>query len=209
MAIRGLSLAEREEIILPNDPAHEENIKAAVVDRLKGIKDPTKAQSDEAYDAARAAAGAPTVFIVGPLTYDDKIELGDIGGTMVQGSDGMRMSLKATERMYMTVQRALKGWTNFNDETGRTLPFEMDTIPVRGVPRAVASAKSLALIHKDDVAALARIINEKNGLRTDIEKKLEGLSTPSVAIDGGNSNAPTNSAQRTSEQSGVADSPQN
>lgn len=209
MAIRGVSLAEREEVVLPTDPAHEDNIKADVASRLMGIKDPTEAQKQEAYEAARRDAGDPTVFIISPLTYDDKIELGDLGGTMTQGQDGMRMSLKATERMYMTVQRSLKGWRNFTKPTGEPIPFSMDTVAVRGQPRSVASAASVAALNKEDIGALARIINEKNGLRTDIEKKLEGLSTPSVVIDGGNSNAPTSPAPQTSGENVVVDSPQN
>lgn len=204
MAIRGVSLAEKDRVILKSDLAHPDNIKAEVQKRLNG-DDANQEQLDKLKADIEAEVGKPTIWIFSPLTVDDRIELGDLDSTMSTTNSGaMQMTMKNTERAYLTVQRALVGWENFEDGKGKPIPFKTETAMIKGQPRTVASKASLNAIDKDTIFEMSRHVSEQNGMRGSLEKKLDGLSTPQVEMVSETSDATAENAPQTNESNGDA-----
>ena len=147
MAVRGVSLAEKEDFILPHDPGHPEH---------------------EAYKAAireDRTPEAPTIFYIGNLTKAQRVTLGDMLGGATMKDNGIRMEQKRTERAYATVQFGLKGWKNFLDADGKTLEFKATTSQLPG-GQFVSIAADECIVHlsNEDIFLLADAILDKNGM---------------------------------------------
>lgn len=174
MAVRGLSLAERQEYILVDDPAHPDQIKKEVEARVKKRGGDVSAEEKEQItDKVVQDAGKPTVFYLGNLLQEDRVFLGDLTAGLEQTPQGnMRMLMRNTNKAHETVRRGLKGWDNFIDGNGKSLKFE--TAPgtgERGQPRSFVSDECLAYLHHDMLRELAGEILRINGVSSDIEKK--------------------------------------
>ena len=154
MAIHGISLAETENFIIPEDPGHPDNIKL-----LKAGVTPEE----------------PTVFLIGVLTVDDRTELGDMGATPTMRDSGISMQGRETKKAYEIVRRGLKGWTNFV-VGGAPMPFEAVTDNIGASFRIVASSNCMLVMDKDTIQSIANQILERNGMKSTMEKKLEGAS---------------------------------
>ena len=165
MAIRGVNLAEKEPFILPDDPGHEdhEDYKAAIA----AGKDPEK----------------PTVYYLGNLTAEDRIELGDMGATPTMRDGGITMSLRNTQRAYQVVKRGLKGWDNQLDHTDKPVKFVEGTLrTATGGFQPCADDRSLLHLPQHIINALAAKILEKNGMTGELEKKSAGASSQSEGL---------------------------
>ena len=201
MAIRGLSMIERQAFILSFDPAHPDSIKAAVdrrVESREGANHDVDRNAIE--DSVRELAGEPTIFYLGNLTHDDRTYLADMSGNFEQTREGnMRMRNQNTLRVTETVRRGLVGWENFYDDKGNLIPFEMvPGVDDRGKPRKVISPACLSAMTIDMMREVAAEILKINGVTTDLEKKLDGLlrqqSGPHL-MDGLAEIAPTTSSE--------------
>jgi len=180
MAIHGVSLAEREEVILKSDPGHPDNpeYKAAV----EAGRTPEK----------------PTKFFIGNMTKADKIELGDIGTSPTMRDGAITMENHRTKRAYTAVQRSLKGWDNFIIN-GKKVPFEEGTVATAsGQLVAGASDGSMAKLPLDVVHELSDIILEKNGMTRQAEKNFASLLQPSAGASS-ETGAAANAQQSSSE----------
>lgn len=159
MAIHGVSFSESEEVILPSDPGHPEH---------------------PAYKAAEKAGKkpeTPTKFKIANLTKASKIELGDIGTSPTMRNNAITIENLRTKKAFECVQRALRGWSNFTDENGKAIPFEMGTVAtIHGTFIPAASDDSMSRLPFDVVFELAELILEKNGMTRQVEKNLENLS---------------------------------
>lgn len=186
MAIKGLSMSEREEVILPSDPGHPDNpeYKAAV----KLGKEPEK----------------PTKFFLKPLSKGCRIELGDMGPSPTMRDGAVTMELRNTRRSYSLVERSLVGWDNFTDDEGKPFVFEAGTIQTAHGLIPGAGSKSMQVLPSFIVSELAQIILRKNGMT----KELVGNSDlPS--LQPGDQPSATGAATDAPKTSGVSeDAPQ-
>lgn len=165
MAIRGVNLAEKEEFIHPDDPGHEDHpeYKAAI----KAGKEPEK----------------PTVYYLGNLTTEDRIELGDMGATPTMRDGGITMSLRNTQRAYQVVKRGLKGWDNQLDHNGNPAKFTEGTHATStGSFQKCADDASLVYLPQQIINDLAQQILSKNGMTAELEKKSAGASSQSEGL---------------------------
>jgi hypothetical protein len=111
MALHGVFTKEKVSFIHPSDTGHPDHpdYKAAV-------------------EAGRMP-DKPTVFYIGNLTYNDKIEMTD----MVQNAklvDGVATLIpQPTARAYEVVRRGLKGWDNYIGENGVPIKYATETVP--------------------------------------------------------------------------------
>lgn len=155
MAIKGVSHAEREEIILPSDPGHpdHEDYKAAI----KAGREPEK----------------PTKFFVGNLSKGCRIELGDIGTSPTMREGAITMENRRTKRSYEAVQRALRGWENFTDASGNPIPFELGTVMTNSGPVKGATDETMTRLSADIIFELAEAVLEKNGMIRGLAKGSE------------------------------------
>lgn len=151
MAIRGVSMAEREEVILPHDPSHPDHreYKKAV--------------------AAGDDPGQPTKFFIGNLSKACRIEIGDLSTSPTMRDGGVTMEMRRTKRAYTIVQRGLQGWENMLDHAGKPAKFELATIQTTGGFVKGASDACMQLLSADDIDALARLILDKNGMTRQAE----------------------------------------
>lgn len=154
MAIKGLSLSEKEAYILKDDPGHPDNAE----------------KSDE----------KPTIFYIGNLTNADRIEIGDITMTPTMSNSGVSMSMQRMKRIYLTVQRGLKGWENFTDGNDKPIPFEEETANTGGSYRKVASEASMLRLTSEQVVELSEAILKKNGMTKELAKNSAAVSPPSL-----------------------------
>jgi hypothetical protein len=153
MAIRGVSLSEREEYILADDPGNPEH-----PDHKKAVKEGRTPEE-------------PTIFYICNLTAAQKIEIGDIASSAQMRDATITIANKPVERSYRTVQYGLKGWKNMLDHSGKPVSFEETTINSNGSFVAVASDGSLRHLSNSILHELARKIMEKNGMMNELEKK--------------------------------------
>lgn len=178
MAIHGLSLAEVDRFILPNDPAHPDNIKSLF--DLRSVNMETQEQRDALLAKIEDEAGKPTVFLLGNLLQEDRVFLSDMAGGMEQTPQGnLRMVPKNAMKASEAVRRALRGWENFADSRGVALAFS--TAPgmgERGQPRSFVSPEAMAMLTLDTIAVLSKRILELNGVTSDLEKKLQDALLP-------------------------------
>lgn len=175
MAIKGVSLAEREAVILPHDPGHPDN-----ADFKAAIK-------------AGRETEQPTKFIIGNLSRADRIELGDMTTSPTMRDGGVTMEMKRTKRAYAAVERALQGWENMLDANGKPVKFVPGTIQTANGFVAGASEESLAHLSAFDIFALSEIILAKNGITKALEGNSEGALLPSEdtpSLDGLAADAP-------------------
>lgn len=152
MAVRGLSLAEKEPFILngdvgnPEHPEHDKDVK-------------------------------PTIFYIGNLTQGDRIEIGDITMTPTMSNIGVSMSMQRMKKTYLTVQRGLKGWENFPDEDDKPIAYETITDKdASGKFREVVSHDCMLRMDSDTIFELADAIMKKNGMAKELAKNSD---TPS------------------------------
>lgn len=186
MAIRGVSLAETEEVILPSDPGHPDN---------------------PAYKAATKAGKepeTPTKFLIGNLTQACRVEIGDMTTSPTMRDGGVTMELKRTKRAMETVKRGLRGWSNMLDAKGKVIPFVEGTIPTAAGFVKGASDESLAHLPAEVIFELAVKILEKNGLSKAMEGNFDGVSLQSPgdnsAIGDATIAAPTSSESEAAPQ---------
>lgn len=197
MAIRGLSLAEREAHVLKSDPAHIDNIRTEAYQRLvrAGNSVPTDDERIDMEDAVREEVGKPTVFYIGVLTKADRIELGDMTNTPTMKDNGISIGNRRTQRSYEAVRRGLRGWENFLDENGRNIPFKEGTTQAGAGFAKVMHDDCFAYLPVDVVHELADAIFARNGMSPDFEKKFASQSRPADALPsaiGDVTTAPTN-----------------
>ncbi len=189
MAIRGVSLAEREEVILPHDPGHPDHkeYKAAV---KKGLPLPE-----------------PTKFYIGNLTKACRIEIGDMSTSPTMRDGGVTMEMRRTKKAYMIVQRGLQGWDNMLDHAGNPAKFEQATIPTAsgGFVKG-ASDTCMMLLGADEIDALAKLILEKNGMTRQAEGNFVNPLQQSVAEL--SESGPATDAPQTNNASEDAPNPQ-
>lgn len=166
MAIHGLSLAESEEYILPEDPGHPEH-----VEYKKAV-------------AAGNAPATPTVFKIGNLTKQDRTLLGDMTNAPTMQAGTLTMSNKRTHRSYETVQRGLRGWSNLLTPEGKPIPFKTESLPDGlGGFMAVVSDESMLALPTPVIHQLAEQIMARNGLTNAAVKNSEGASLLSAESD--------------------------
>ena len=185
MAIKGLTMAERERVVLPSDTGHPEH-----PEYLKAVKEGRETD-------------APTVFIISPLSKGCRVELGDMGPSPVMRDGEVRMDLRGTKRNFAVVERALRGWENYNDENGQPIAFgELGTIQTAAGLVPGASGAAMQRLHIDTINELASIILSKNGVTKEIVGNSAQLSQPS----GGNPSETglATVAPTTSDESGAA-----
>jgi hypothetical protein len=148
MAIKGVSMREREDIILTEDPGHPDHaeFKDAVA---RGIEPPK-----------------PTKFFIAPLTKGDRVELGDMGASPTLRDGAVTMDMRNTRRDYATVERSLRGWENLLDDDGNLIPFPqaLGTASTGYGMVPVAPPEAMIRLDHDTIAQLAQIIREKNGM---------------------------------------------
>jgi hypothetical protein len=173
MAIRGVSLSEREEVILPHDPGHPEH-----PEYKKAIKQGRN--PDE-----------PTKFFVGNLTKGCRIELGDMTTSPTMKDGGVTMELRRTKRAYAVVQRALHGWENMTDHKGKPIAFVSGTVQTPHGFVAGASDETMMQLGADDIDALSKFILEKNGMTRQAEGNFGAQSLPFGGTPSENGDATT------------------
>ena len=188
MAIRGVSLSETEEVILPHDPGHPENpaFKAAI-----------KKGSETEF---------PTKFLIGNLTKGCRTELGDMTTSPTMRDGGVTLETKRTRRNYEIAQRGLRGWDNMLDHGGKPVKFERETIKTQNGHVVGASDASMMHLSQDDIDALAVLIFEKNGMTRKMEGNFAGV-LPQFAGQPSETGA-ANTAQTTSSESEAVLPPQ-
>lgn len=160
MAIRGVSLSEREEVILPHDPGHPDH-----PEYKKAVKQGRK--PDE-----------PTRFFIGNLTKGCRIELGDMTTSPTMKDGGVTMELRRTKRAYAVVQRGLQGWENMTDHAGKPLKFVGGTVQTPHGFVVGAADESMLHLGADDIDALSKLILEKNGMTRATEGNFGAPSLP-------------------------------
>jgi hypothetical protein len=186
MALKGVSLAEREEFISRDDAGHPKNITAEVDKRIAAamVGRKTALGDDKEAEIRKAVTShddfKPTQFYIGNLTRAQRIELGDMGATPTMKDGGITMSMQRTKRAYSLVQGALKGWDNMYDHEGAPAIFALGTSQVGTGFASSASDASMAHLSQELVHELAAAILDKNGMRTELEKNFEGASQPSA-----------------------------
>lgn len=167
MAIKGLSLAEKEPYILKDDTGNPEH--------------PNYDESEK-----------PTIFYIGNLTQGDRVEIGDITMTPTMSNTGVSMSMQRMKKAYLTVQRGIKGWDNFLDENGKAIAFETTTEKdATGKFREVLDHDSVLRLDSDTIFELSDAILKKNGMTKELAKNsdtpsplsLETLLTGGTAPD--------------------------
>lgn len=174
MAIRGVNLAEKEAFIHPDDPGHEDH--PDYQEAVKKGNDPEK----------------PTIYYLGNLTTEDRIELGDMGATPTMRDGGITMSLRNTQRAYQVVKRGLKGWDNQIDHNGKPAAFTEGTLyTASGSFQKCAGDDCLVHLPQQIINDLAQKILEKNGMTAELEKKSAGASLQSVGLSSVIGDAPT------------------
>jgi hypothetical protein len=183
MAVRGVSLAEREQHILKDDPAHPDQIIKETEKRLSAIPFAEReARRPSIEDNVREEAGKPTVFFIGNLTKADRVELGDMTNAPIMRDGGIIMDSRRVKRAYELVQRGLKGWENFLDASGRVVAFQEGTIQNAGAGFSKGvHPEVLAHLSQEQMLELANAVLDKNGMRTELEKNFAGASQPSAA----------------------------
>lgn len=161
MAIRGVSLAETEEVILASDPGNPEH-----PDYKKAIEEGRKPEE-------------PTKFMIGNLTAACRVEIGDLTTSPTMRDGGVTMELKRTKRATVTVQRGLRGWSNMLDNAGKPIKFAEGTVQTQAGFVKGASEESLQYLPQEVIFELAVKILEKNGLSKVVEGNSSGVSSPS------------------------------
>jgi hypothetical protein len=172
MAIKGLSLAEKEPYILKDDPGHP--------------------------DAKTDTGEKPTIFYLGNLTQADRIEIGDITMTPTMSNTGVSMSMQRMKRTYITVQRGLKGWENFTDEEDKPIPFEESTVKDgSGKFRATVKDECMMRLTSDMIFELGDAILKKNGMTKELAKNSDTPSSLSLEnlLSGGIAEAATENSE--------------
>jgi hypothetical protein len=197
MAIRGVNLKETEEYILESDPGHPDNISAEVAKRARGKNLSEKQKEELAAEIAGESNFKPTVFMVGNLTQGDRVELGDMTTAPTMRNGTFVMATRRISKAYAAVRKGLKGWDNLLDHTtGEPVPFATETASDDlGNFSVVASEQSLSYLSQEQVQELADAIMDKNGLKSSLEKKLEGASSQPADLlleTGDAPTAPTN-----------------
>jgi len=192
MAIKGVSLAEKEPIILKSDPAHPDQIKKELKKRLADIGDPDRRDEEKPRieDAIKEEAGEPTVFHIGNLSRADRIELGDLNATPTLKDGGISMQMRRTQRAYALVERGLVGWENMLSGTGRAVAFKKGTGQVGDSSfKAVVSDECMSHLSQEVVIELSEAILKKNGMTSDMVGNSEGQSPPLIEQSSENSTA--------------------
>ena len=161
MAIRGVSLSEQEEVILPHDPGHPDH-----PEYKKAIKEGREPES-------------PTKFFIGNLTKGCRIEIGDMSASPTMKDGGVTMDLRNTKRAYAVVQRGLMGWENMLDSSGKPVKFEQQTIQTASGFVKGASDASMLVLSGDEIRVLAKMILDKNGMTRQVEGNFGGQSPQS------------------------------
>lgn len=215
MAIRGVSLTEKEAIIHPDDPGHPDNIKVEIERRLSRKAGITREDDQKAQDEKIAALGSeardnikndieqdeqykPTTYYIGNLTANDRTELGDMVATPIMRGNSIEMAPRNNERITEIVRRGLKGWDNQQDVNGKIVEFKLTTTTdSKGRPLVVCSDASIAALPTFVVNWLAEEIQKKNGMTADLAKKFSGASQQFpdlISALGDVPNVPSNSA---------------
>jgi hypothetical protein len=156
MAIRGVNLSEKEEFIHPDDSGHPDHAdyKAAI----KAGKEPEK----------------PTVYFIGNLTANDRVEFGDMAATPTMRDGGITMALRNVAKAYAVVQRGLKGWENQIDNNGDAVAFKLGTAK-NAMGEFVPAVDADVMVHLPQfvIIALQNEILRKNGMLAELAKKSE------------------------------------
>lgn len=180
MAIRGVNLSEKEDFIHPDDEGHPDN---------------------PAYKSALAEGKTPetpTVYHIGNLTANDRVEFGDMAATPTMRDGGITMSLRNVQKAYAVVQRGLKGWENMQDADGK--PVEFKTTTGRGMKGdfpVIVAPECMVHLPQFVIVALSNEIQRKNGMTGELSKKSDGQSQLSDELNSvignvGQDAAPTN-----------------
>jgi hypothetical protein len=147
MAIKGVSLAEREEVILTIDPGH-----------------PDHADYKQAIAAGRTPE-KPTKFFIGNLTKAIRIEIGDMTGGATMRDGGITMDMRNARKAYTLVTYGLKGWDNMTDAEGNPVKYTEATSPNgAGGFTTTVSEESMSYLSADVIRMLGHKILEKNGM---------------------------------------------
>lgn len=190
MAIRGVNLTEKENFIHPDDEGHPEH--AAFKLAIESGKTPE----------------LPTVYHIGNLTSNDRVEFGDMAATPTMKDGGITMSLRNVQKAYAVVQRGLKGWENMLDADGKPVAFTTTTgrDSVGGFP-VIVSPDCMVHLPQFVIVALSNEIQRKNGMSGELSKKFEGQSQLSDELNSVIGNVGLDAAP-TSDLSEVAPNPQ-
>lgn len=152
MALKGLSLAEKEPYVLKDDPGHP--------------------------DKVGDTGEKPTIFYIGNLSQADRVEIGDITMTPTMSNTGVSMSMQRMKKTYLTVQRGLKGWENFTDTSDKPTPFEAGTDKDgTGKFRPVVKDECMLRLSSEMIFELADAILIKNGMSKELAKN-SGTPSP-------------------------------
>lgn len=186
MAIRGVNLSEKEDFIHPDDPGHPEN-----PDVLEAVKNGHPVEK-------------PTVYHLGNLTANDRVEFGDMSATPTMRDGGITMAMRNVQKAYAIVQRGLKGWDNMQDSDGKPVEFKTSTIKTTTGSFVVAVADE-CMVHLPHqiIMDLSNEIQRKNGMVSDFSKKSEERLLASAGLSSEIGDAETSVPSKT-EQNEVA-----
>lgn len=165
MAIRGVNLVEKEEYIHPDDPGHPDH-----EDRIAAEK-------------AGKTPEEPTIYYIGNLTANDRVEFGDMSATPTMRDGGITMALRNVQKAYAVVQRGLKGWKNMQDSNGKIVEFKTSTVR-SGSGGFVEAVSDDCMVHlpQSVILDLSIEIQRKNGMTNALAKKFEEPSLPSDVL---------------------------
>jgi len=184
MAIKGVNLRETEDYILKDDPGHPDQIKEEAnrrIDKLNKNREGGRISEEQENtirtEVAEEPDRKPTIFKIGNLTQGQRVEVGDMAAMPSMKDGAITLSQRRIHKVYSVVKYALKGWENFTAYDGGPAAFatstEKDSL---GGFHAVISDSSLAHLDQTTILELSSAILTKNGMRTELEKKLEGAS---------------------------------
>lgn len=184
MAVHGVSLSEREPVILNDDPGNPEH-----PDYKKAVE---KGQTPE----------TPTTFYIGNLSRADRIEIGDMRPTPSVQGNAMTMQNRQAQKAYETVARGLKGWDNMLTADGKPATFEETTEQRGGKFLPVVAESSMQILTYAMIEELSEKILEKNGLKEATVGNSAGASLQSIGLGSLIGDAP-NAPQTSSESEDV------
>jgi len=150
-------------------------IKPAITTPYVLSRDPCRGPNGEALEGA-------TVFMLRPLDGNQRAIIRDallsVQGSVVQGANVTPViSVSINASAYEACRFGIVGWSNFTDEDGNLIPFEMEEDMVGRTAIKVARRSCIARIDVDDAQEIMREVMGQSTLSKAEEKKSDGESS--------------------------------
>lgn len=144
MAIIAVSMDDITEYVSQKDPALK------MVQKATGL---TNDDGEELFDLVEEIDWeTATVFELGPLDQRTYTRLVD--GAMSVGQ-GTGVQVRTSQMNYEIVRFGLRGWKNFQNGKGKTVPFLTEKLPVGSTTYHVATDQTLTALGHDLIRELA------------------------------------------------------